>query len=67
MTGLCSTLRVFLRYLYSEQLHLRDLSSTIESPRQYKLADVPRSISWGDVQSMFDAVDRRTKLGKRDH
>jgi site-specific recombinase XerD len=67
MTGLCSVLRVFLRYLHSEQLHQRDLSTIIESPRHYQLADVPRSISWDDVQSMLDAVDRRTQLGKRDY
>lgn len=67
MTSLCCTLRVFLRYLHREQLHQRDLSSAIELPRQYQLADVPRSISWGDVQNMLDAVDLRTEVGKRDY
>ena len=67
MTSLCCSLRVFLRYLHREQLHQRDLSTTIELPRQYQLSDVPRSISWGDVQNMLEAVDRRTMLGKRDY
>lgn len=67
MTGLCSSIRVFLRYLYREQLTQHDLSVHIESPRQYQLADVPRSISWDDVKRMFDVVDRRTALGKRDY
>jgi integrase/recombinase XerD len=67
MTGLCSSLRVFLRYLHQERLVHRDLSATVESPRKYQLSDVPRSISWEDVQRMFDAVDRRTVVGRRDY
>lgn len=67
MIGLCSTLRVFLRYIHREQLIGRDLSATVEMPRQYQLADVPRSISWDEVRQMFDVVDRRTALGKRDY
>ncbi|WP_290649036.1 tyrosine-type recombinase/integrase [Aquisalimonas sp.] len=67
MTGLCSTLRVFLRYLHREQLISRDLGATVESPRRYQLADVPRSISWDDVRRMLGVVDRRTALGKRDY
>ena len=67
MTGLCSSLRVFLRYLYREQLINRDLGATVESPRRYQLADLPRSISWDDVRRMLDVVDRRSALGKRDY
>lgn len=67
MTGLCSALRVFLRYLHSTQLHQRDLSTTIESPRNYKQANLPRSVSWNEVQNMFDTVDHRTNIGKRDY
>jgi site-specific recombinase XerD len=67
MTSLCSILRVFLRYLYQEQLTHRDLSATIEVPMTYQLNDTPRSISWEDVNRMFDLVDRRTELGKRDY
>jgi len=67
MTSLCSALRVFLRYLYREQLVHRDLAATIEQPRKYQLADLPRSISWEEVQRMFDAVDRRTVVGRRDY
>jgi site-specific recombinase XerD len=64
---LCGTLRVFVRYLYREQVLSRDLSSTIESPRRYRLSDLPRSISWDDVRRMLDAVDRRTDCGRRDY
>lgn len=67
MTGLCSSVRVFLRYLYREGLINRDLATAIESPRRYQLADLPRSISWDEVRRMLDVVDRRSALGKRDY
>jgi integrase/recombinase XerD len=31
------------------------------------LSNVPRSISWEEVQRMLDAVDQRTATGKRDY
>jgi len=63
----CSTLKSFLRYLYLEGVLGRDLSLAVEAPRQYRLAKVPRSISWGDVQRMLDVVDRRATVGLRDY
>ena len=45
----------------------RDLSSAVESPRTYRLAELPRSITWDEVRRMLDAVDRRTSLGIRDY
>lgn len=38
----------------------RDLSQSVEAPKRYRLAEVPRSIPWADVQRMLDGVDRRT-------
>lgn len=67
LSGLCASLRVFLRYLYREHLIERDLSSTIESPQSYRLSDIPRSITWDQVQRTLEAVDRRTPKGKRDY
>lgn len=67
VTGMCSSLRVFLRYLYRKEIINRDLSGAIESPKKYHLSDLPRSISWDEVRSMLEAVDRRTALGKRDY
>jgi site-specific recombinase XerD len=64
---LCSSLRVFLIYLYRERLIARDLSLSVQSPKCYRLSDIPRSISWREVQRMLDGVDRRTSLGKRDY
>lgn len=64
--SLCSILKVFLRYLYYAGLHARDLSQQIESPRHYRLANLPRSISWSEVRQMLETVDRRIPAGKRD-
>lgn len=65
--GLCSSLHVFLHYLHRERLTARDLSSAIEYPAQYRLSDLPRSISWEEVRRMLEAVDCRTLAGKRDY
>ncbi len=67
MHGLCSVLRVFLRYLHREQLVARDLSIAIEAPQRYRLSDLPRSVHWNDVRRMLEFVDRRTVVGRRDY
>lgn len=67
ITGLCSTLRVFLRYLHREGMAESALSGAIEHPRRYRLSDLPRSISWEEVRRMLEVVDRRSALGKRDY
>lgn len=67
LASLCSTLRVFLRYLHRERVIARDLSGTVEGPLKYRLSDIPRSISWDEVRKMLDAVDRRTAKGRRDY
>lgn len=67
MTGCCSSIRIFVRYLHREGLVARDLAPTIGAPQKYRLSNVPRSISWEEVQRMLDAVDQRTATGKRDY
>ena len=44
----------------------RDLSKAVEVPRTYRLSTVPRSISTDEVRLMFERVDRRGTVGKRD-
>ena len=46
---------------------IEDLESALESPQTYRLADVPRSLTWDEVRRMLTAVDRRTILGRRDY
>jgi len=65
--SLCSILKVFFRYLFRVSLMPRDLSKGIESPRRYRFANLPRSISWADVERMLQSVDRRNVVGRRDY
>lgn len=60
-------LRVFCGYLYREQLIAEKLARSIEAPKRYRLANVPRSISWADVRHLLASVDRRSAVGKRDY
>ena len=65
--GMCSILKVFFRYLYGVGLMIRDLGKVIESPRRYRLSNLPRSIAWSEVEQMLQKVDRRNTVGKRDY
>jgi integrase/recombinase XerD len=67
MTGLCSALRVFLRYLRREGIVCRDLARGIKPPQAYRLSGLPRSIGWDEVRRMLEAVDRRAPVGRRDY
>ena len=63
----CGMLRVFLRYLHRERLIATDLAPTVDAPRVYRLASLPRAITWEEVRRMLETVDRRTPGGKRDY
>ena len=65
--SLCSILKVFFRYLFRAGLMARDLSKAIESPRRYRFSNLPRSITWSEVEQMLQKVDRRSTVGKRDY
>ncbi len=65
--SLCSILKVFLRYLYRKDLTARDLGKAIESPRRYSFSNLPRSITWSEVELMLQKVDRRSAVGRRDY
>lgn len=62
----CGTLRVFLRYLHREGLLAKDLSAIVEFPQSYRLAGIPRSIPWEQVEQVLAGIDRRAAGGKRD-
>ena len=63
----CGVLRVLLRYAHRQGIVAQDLSGTVEVPRTYRLAKVPRSITWDEVRRMLETVDRRKPAGKRDY
>ena len=52
----CATLRVFLRYAHRERLVAIDLSGAVDGPQVYRLADIPRSITWEEVGRVLAAV-----------
>jgi site-specific recombinase XerD len=59
--------RVFLTYAWREGLIEKNLARSIEVPRTYALATLPRSISRKEVEQVIRAVDRATPVGKRDY
>lgn len=63
----CGVLRVFLRYLHRQGLLARDVSGSVDAPHVYRLATVPRSITWDEVRELLDRVDRRSAVGRRDY
>lgn len=60
-------LRVFLRYAHREHVVPSDLSAAVGSPQVYRLASLPRSITWAEVNRVLAGVDRRTESGRRDY
>ncbi len=60
-------LRVFLRYAHREGVLDADLANAVGWPQVYRLSNVPRSISWEDVNRVLASVDRRTQAGRRDY
>jgi site-specific recombinase XerD len=67
MTTHCSVTRVFLRYALREGLLTRDLVPAVGTVQRYRLAKVPRLITWAEVGLMLDSVERRSSTGKRDY
>lgn len=60
-------LRVFLRYAHREGVIDTDWSEAVEWPQLYRLSEIPRSITWEEVNRVLAGVDRRTPAGRRDY
>ncbi|MBI4322007.1 MAG: tyrosine-type recombinase/integrase [Chloroflexi bacterium] len=63
----CGVLHVFLAYLYRERILSKNLGQAVEPPQVYRLAKIPRSITWEEVRRLLEAIDRRTTTGRRDY
>jgi site-specific recombinase XerD len=63
---ICTSIRMFLRFLYWEGTLSIDLDRVI--PRIYarKLATVPRHIPWQDVRKLIDSINTLIPQGLRD-
>lgn len=59
-------LRGLFRYLFSLGLLDRDWGSALRSPRQYRLAGVPRAIPPDQVLRLLHSIDCNQRGGKRD-
>ncbi|MHB1475717.1 MAG: tyrosine-type recombinase/integrase [Dermatophilaceae bacterium] len=67
VSGSAGALRVFLRYAHRQGLLASDLSAAVGWPQVYRLSNIPRSISWADVNRVLAGVERRTEAGRRDY
>ena len=65
--GSAGALRVFLRYAHRQGVLAGDLSAAVGWPQVYRLSNIPRSISWADVNEVLAGVERRTEAGRRDY
>jgi integrase len=67
VAGICSTIRAYLRFLYSTGRLKTDLAASVVSPAIRPLERPHRTLPWTDVRRLLDAVDRRSRCGKRDY
>jgi integrase/recombinase XerD len=66
-SNFCAKLKVFFRYLLREGIVATDLSASVGTAQIYRFTEIPRAISWEEVRRMFEMVDRRSAVGKRDY
>lgn len=59
-------LRVFLRYCHNRKL-LGTRLDEIDRPRRFRDERPPRAIPWDAAQKLLKSINRRTRMGCRDH
>jgi site-specific recombinase XerD len=64
---LTSSLRSFLRFAHVRGYLPHDLVDAVPVLATWRLAHLPRGLSWEQVQSLLKAPDRRTAVGRRDY
>jgi len=60
-------LRAFLRFLAARGAGPVGLETQIDTPRVYRLEQLPRALPWPTVQAFLRAIDRTTARGRRDY
>jgi len=60
-------LRSLLRFLAIKEKVPPGLDRQIDSPRHYRLEQLPRCLPWETVRSFLRSIDRTTTLGLRDY
>jgi site-specific recombinase XerD len=66
VSGTCSALRAFLRYLQMVGLMTADLAALVIAPQVHAIDRPPRAVPWNDVRRILRAIDTRAPLGLRD-
>jgi site-specific recombinase XerD len=61
-----ATLRSYLRFLHAEGIIVRPLHEQIDTPRVYRLENLPRAVAWPQVQALLRSIDQRAAHGLRD-
>ena len=64
--SLCVETRVFLRYLYWEEIIKVKLDRTVPKVAGWRLGTIPRHLPWEQVRLLIDSVDTSSPVGKRD-
>ena len=62
-----AALRGFLRFLAMNGKVPVGLDSQIDTPRLYRLEQLPRAIPWETVRTLLKSVDRTSPMGLRDY
>lgn len=67
LSGRCSALRTFLRFLHVTQRIRRELATLVVSPRVIVADRPPKTIEWRDVKRLMRTIDPRCGQGARDY
>jgi site-specific recombinase XerD len=66
VSGLCSALRAFLRFLHTTGRIHHDLAASVVSPRVVVVDRPPKVIEWSDVRRLIQSIDPEHPHGARD-
>lgn len=60
-------LRGFLRFGATSDMLPPGLDAHIDTPRMYRLEQIPRALPWESVCALLASIDRNTSMGMRDY
>lgn len=60
-------IRGFIRFLAASGRVRMDLDKQIDTPRVYRMEQLPRSLPWRTVEAFLSSIDRATPGGARDY
>src|SRR5262249_31234723 len=66
MQPIVASLRAFLRQLYAQGVSRQPLHQRIDTPRTYRLEQLPRAWPWEQVLALLRSIDCSTPHGLRD-